>query len=43
MGHNSFGSAFTVTTFGESHGEGLGVIIDGIESGFKVDLEALQD
>ncbi len=43
MAHNSFGSAFTVTTFGESHGVGLGVIIDGIESGFKLDLEALQD
>ena len=42
MGHNSFGSAFTVTTFGESHGVGLGVIIDGIESGFKLDLDALQ-
>jgi len=42
MGHNSFGSAFTVTTFGESHGEGLGVIIDGLESGFCLDLEALQ-
>jgi len=42
MGHNSFGSAFTVTTFGESHGEGLGVIIDGLESGFKLDLEAIQ-
>ena len=42
MGHNSFGSAFTVTTFGESHGEGLGVIIDGIESGFRLDIEALQ-
>ena len=42
MGHNSFGSAFTVTTFGESHGEGLGVIIDGLQSGFKLDLQALQ-
>lgn len=42
MAHNSFGTAFTITTFGESHGEGLGVIIDGIESGFKIDLEALR-
>ncbi len=42
MGHNSFGSAFTVTTFGESHGEGLGVIIDGLQSGFPLDLQALQ-
>ncbi|WP_332447487.1 chorismate synthase [Sphaerochaeta sp.] len=42
MGHNSFGSAFTITTFGESHGEALGVIIDGVESGFEVDVDALQ-
>ena len=42
MGHNSFGSAFTVTTFGESHGEGLGVIIDGLESGFRLDLDSIQ-
>ncbi|MDT4762861.1 chorismate synthase [Sphaerochaeta sp. PS] len=42
MGHNSFGSSFTVTTFGESHGQGLGVIIDGIQSGFCLDIEQLQ-
>ncbi len=42
MGHNSFGTAFTVTTFGESHGPALGVIIDGVESGFPIDEEALQ-
>lgn len=42
MGHNSFGNAFTVTTFGESHGPALGVIIDGVESGFKIDMEGLQ-
>jgi chorismate synthase len=42
MGHNSFGTSLTITTFGESHGEGLGVIIDGIEAGFKIDTDALQ-
>ena len=42
MGHNSFGTAFTITTFGESHGEALGVIVDGVEPGFLVDQEALQ-
>jgi chorismate synthase len=42
MGANSYGSAFTITTFGESHGEGLGVVIDGIESGFPLDIEAIQ-
>ncbi len=29
MAGNSFGEIFRVTTFGESHGEGVGVIIDG--------------
>jgi chorismate synthase len=29
MAGNSFGKIFTVTTFGESHGRGVGVIIDG--------------
>jgi chorismate synthase len=42
MGHNSFGSAFTITTFGESHGEGLGVVIDGIEAGINIDCAAIQ-
>jgi chorismate synthase len=42
MGHNSFGTSLTITTFGESHGEGLGVVIDGIEPGFKIDIDAIQ-
>lgn len=29
MAGNSFGVLFRVTTFGESHGEGIGVVIDG--------------
>ena len=39
---NTFGSIFKVTTFGESHGPMLGVVIDGLESGFKLDQVALQ-
>ncbi len=39
---NTFGCIFKVTTFGESHGPMLGVVIDGIESGFKLDLDALR-
>jgi chorismate synthase len=30
---NSFGSAFRITTFGESHGGGLGVVVDGCPAG----------
>lgn len=29
MGGNSFGKAFSLTTFGESHGKGIGAVIDG--------------
>lgn len=29
MAHNSFGNLFRITTFGESHGVGIGVVIDG--------------
>lgn len=42
MAHNTFGNAFAITTFGESHGPALGVIVDGVESGFPIDLDAIQ-
>lgn len=41
MPGNTFGTAITITTFGESHGAALGVIIDGLESGFSLDMEHL--
>lgn len=39
MRGNTFGSAFRITTFGESHGKGLGVIIDGCPPGLKIDID----
>jgi chorismate synthase len=42
MAGNSFGQLLRVTTFGESHGEALGCIIDGIPAGLTVDREALR-
>lgn len=42
MSGNSFGNNFKVTTFGESHGEALGCVIDGLESGIKLDLDLIQ-
>ncbi|MFT4566716.1 MAG: chorismate synthase [Saprospiraceae bacterium] len=42
MGGNSFGEAFRISTFGESHGVAVGVIIDGCPSGVRIDLEAIQ-
>lgn len=42
MAGNSFGKLFKLTTFGESHGEAIGGIIDGCPSGLKLDFEAIQ-
>lgn len=42
MGGNTFGKNFTVTTFGESHGEGLGCVIDGCPSGLNISKEIIQ-
>lgn len=42
MAGNSYGTLFRITTFGESHGEALGGIIDGCPSGIALDLEAIQ-
>jgi chorismate synthase len=40
--YNSFGHIFRITTFGESHGVGIGVVIDGIPSGVRIDLDDIQ-
>jgi len=42
MAGNSFGTLFKLTTFGESHGEAIGGILDGCPSGLTIDLEAIQ-
>ncbi len=42
MPGNSFGRAFVVTTFGESHGAALGVVIDGVPAGVTLDMAAVQ-
>ena len=39
---NTFGNIFKLTTFGESHGPGIGGIIDGMPAGITVDLDFLQ-
>ncbi|MEK2689083.1 chorismate synthase [Bdellovibrio sp. GT3] len=38
---NQFGSRFTMTSFGESHGTALGVLIDGCPAGVHFDSEVL--
>ena len=42
MSGNKFGSIFQLTTFGESHGEAIGGIIEGCPSGIALDMKAIQ-
>lgn len=42
MSGNTIGNLFRVTTFGESHGEMIGVVIDGCPAGLSLDLELIQ-
>lgn len=39
---NTFGDRFRVTTFGESHGEALGAVVDGAPSGIPIDITYIQ-
>jgi chorismate synthase len=39
---NIFGNLFTITTFGESHGRGLGVTIDGCPAGIEIDEDFIR-
>ncbi|WP_288985075.1 chorismate synthase [uncultured Flavobacterium sp.] len=41
MAGNTFGKLFKLTTFGESHGEALGGIIDGCPPGIEIDFQAI--
>ena len=39
---NTFGTLFTLTTFGESHGTAVGGVVDGMPPGVDVDLDFVQ-
>ena len=39
---NSFGNIFRLTSFGESHGKGIGGVIDGFPAGIRIDEEFVQ-
>ena len=46
MAGSTFGTLFSITTFGESHGEALGVVIDGCPAGLTLtplDIQAFLD
>ncbi|SFL67509.1 chorismate synthase [Paenibacillus sp. 1_12] len=42
MAGNSFGEVFKITTFGESHGAAVGVIVDGVTPGIEIDEAYIQ-
>ena len=42
MAHNTFGNIFTLTTFGESHGSGVGGVVDGMPAGIAIDEAFIQ-
>jgi chorismate synthase len=42
MPGNTFGSLFRITTWGESHGPALGVVIDGCPPGIPLATEDIQ-
>jgi chorismate synthase len=42
MSGNSFGMIFKVTTWGESHGEAMGVVVDGCPSGLELSEADIQ-
>ncbi|MCC7303144.1 MAG: chorismate synthase [Bacteroidia bacterium] len=42
MAGSSFGTLFTLTTFGESHGPAIGGIVDGCPAGLALDLKQIQ-
>ncbi|WP_159799006.1 chorismate synthase [Flavobacterium sp. MK4S-17] len=42
MGGNTLGNRFRLTTFGESHGEAVGGVIDGCPAGILLDIELIQ-
>ena len=39
---NSFGNIFRLTSFGESHGSGVGGVIDGFPAGINIDMDFVQ-
>lgn len=39
---NTFGHIFTLSTFGESHGEAVGGVVDGMPAGIDIDLDFIQ-
>lgn len=43
MGANTFGIHYSLTTFGESHGNAIGGVIDGCPSGLEIDFKMIEE
>ena len=43
MAGSSFGEAFRISTWGESHGAALGVVVDGVPAGLRLDTNRIQE
>ncbi|MFV0341253.1 MAG: chorismate synthase [Parachlamydiaceae bacterium] len=41
MGSNEFGTLFKITTWGESHGQAIGAVIDGCPAGLTISVEEI--
>ena len=42
MAGSTYGRLFTITTWGESHGKGIGVVVDGCPAGLPLNEEDIQ-
>ena len=42
MAGSTFGTLFRVTTWGESHGKGIGAVVDGVPAGIPINEEVIQ-
>lgn len=43
MASNSFGNIFRITTWGESHGKAVGVVIDGCPAGLEIHADEINN
>lgn len=43
MAGSSYGTLFKISAFGESHGDAIGGVIDGVPANFQLDLVAIQN
>jgi chorismate synthase len=43
MAGSTFGTIFRLTSFGESHGQAIGGVIDGVPSNFPIDITKIQE